>query len=104
MTIHAITRNKGVFKQRRLKERSQVALVDAHLAVHLIAGGDQAVYQEIVHGDRAYVNGKRVIPNPAFIPVFGLYCDLQTRAGAGGEQILPFRYSKGDYFPGFYSD
>ena len=68
MTIQAHARHHGILQQGTLLERRKVALINAHLAINFISGGQLAVYHPIVYRIRTDIHGKRAVlfPLPPF--------------------------------------
>ena len=59
-----------IFYQRTLLERGQVALIDAHLAPHLIAWLNKTIAETIVDTVRTDMDGERLVGMPAIV-IFG---------------------------------
>ena len=78
----------GVLDQRPLLEGGQVALVDAHLAPHLIAGLYQAVAEAVVDAVGTDIDGKRTVGMPAVF-VFRRNHNAERVPAVLGEQLVP---------------
>ena len=59
VAVHASV-ELGVFQQAPLLERTKFPFVNAHVAVNLVAGGDQAVVEAVVNRIRRDEDSERV--------------------------------------------
>ena len=77
-----------VLYQRTLVERGKVALIDAHLAPHLIAWRDETIAETVVNAVWADIDRERTIGVPTIV-IFGRNGDAERVPGVLSKQRMP---------------